>query len=131
MSGSSLGEATEQIILRLGEEVFTAIGQKDVGALRGILAEDFIHRTAGGSELGREEFLSCMSGLPLEITSVRGEHLRVGVYGGVAVMTGVQRAGWRQGDEAEGISSVAFTDVFVLRGGRWLMVLAYGVELPD
>lgn len=130
MSDSGRDETIEEVILGLGQEVFTAIRHKDVRSLRGILAEDFIHRTADGTESTREEFLSGVGGLPLEITSVRGEQLRVSVYGDVAVMTGVQRAGWRQGEEAEGVSSVAFTDVFALRGEAWLMVLAYGVELP-
>jgi hypothetical protein len=131
MGGSVGDEATEQIILGLGQEVFTAIRHKDVSSLRGILAEDFVHRSADGSESGRDKFLEGIGGMPLEVTSVRGEHLRVNVYGQMAVMTGVQHAEWRQGDVAEGVSSVAFVDVFALREGGWLMVLAYGVELQS
>lgn len=131
MSSSDHREAVEQLILGIGREVFTAIRQKDVAALSRFLADDFVHRGPDGSEAGREEFLRNISAMPVEVVSVRGEHQRVDVYGEVAVLTGVQRAEWRQGDAAEGVSSVAFTDVFVRRGGAWLMALAYGVELQS
>jgi ketosteroid isomerase-like protein len=129
MSSSGQGGAVERIIHGIGQEVFTAIRLKDLTSLRHILAEDFVHRTPDGSESGREEFLAGIGAMPMEVTDIRGEHLKVSVYGDVAVMTGVQHAGWRQEGVAEGVSSVAFTDVFALRGGRWLMVLAFGVEL--
>jgi hypothetical protein len=43
----------------------------------------------------------------------------------------VQLAEARLPDHAPEESAVAFTDVFVQRDGRWLMALAYGVELPS
>ena len=131
MSSSGREESVEQTILGIGQEVFDAIRRKDAASLGRFLAEDFVHRGADGAEAGREEFLRNIGDMPVEVVSVRGEHLRVDVYGEVALMTGVQRAAWRQGGEAEGVSSVAFTDVFVRRGGRWLMALAYGVELES
>ena len=118
------------VILSLGEQVFAAIRNKDVAALSRILAEDFVQRGSDGSASGREEFLKGIADLPVELVAVRGEHLKVDMVGDAAVMTGIQRAEWRQGDAASGVSSVAFVDVFALREGRWLMVLAYGVDLP-
>ena len=128
MSNSAKDESNEQIILGICREVFEAIRRKDVVSLSRFLADDFVQRGSDGSESGKEGFLSGIETMPLEVISVDGEHLRVSVYGDVAVVTGVQHAAWKQ-DSAEGISSVAFTDVFTLRGGSWLMVLAYGVEL--
>lgn len=129
MSASEHTEAVEQLILEIEQEVFTAIRQKDVVSLGRFLADEFVHRGPDGAEAGKEDFLRNVSAIPVEVVSVRGEHQRVDVYGEVAVLTGVQRAEWRQGDAAQGTSSVAFTDVFVRRGDRWLMVLAYGIEL--
>lgn len=131
MSSSEHIEAVEQLILGIEQEVFTAIRQKDAVSLGRFLADDFVQRGPDGAEAGREEFLRNISAMPVEVVSVRGEHQRVDVYGEVAVLTGVQLAEWRQGDAAQGVSSVAFTDVFVRRGDRWLMVLAYGVELQS
>ena len=129
MSSSGQDGTVEQVIYGIGQEVFTAIKLKDLTSLRRILADDFVHRAPDGSESRKEEFLGGIGAMPLEVTSITGEHLKVSVYGDVAVMTGVQRAEWRQGDAAEGVSVVAFTDVFALREGVWLMVLAFGVEL--
>ena len=128
MSSSDSHQAVERIVLGVEQEVFAAIRKKDAVGLGRVLAEDFVHRAPDGSELSREEFLRGVAEMPVEVVSVRGEHQRVSVYGEVAVLTGVQRAEWRQGG-AEGVSVVAFTDVFERRGGEWLMVLAYGVEL--
>lgn len=131
MNNSGRDEAAGQAVHDIAQEVFTAIRLKDVASLRRVLADDFVHRSQDGAEAGREEFLAGIAAMPVEVTSVGGEHLKVSVYGDVAVMTGVQRAEWRQGDAAEGVSSVAFADVFALRGGSWLMVLAFGVELQS
>jgi hypothetical protein len=43
----------------------------------------------------------------------------------------VQRAEARAPEGEPEESAVAFTDVFVRRDDRWLMALAYGVELPS
>lgn len=131
MTSSHEHEDIEEIILGIEQEVFTALQHKDVDSLARFLAIDFVHRSPDGSESGKEEFLRSISGMPVEVISVRGEHQNVDLYGEMAVLTGVQRAEWRQGDVATGVSSVAFTDVFAKRGNTWLMVLAYGVELPS
>lgn len=128
---SESGITAEQIVLALGREVFTAIRDKDLASLERILAEDFIHRSADGAESGRDMFLQGIADIPLEMTSVSGEHLHVSLYGSVAVMTGVQHAAWRQEAGSEGMSSVAFADVFALRNSQWRMVLAFGVELSS
>lgn len=129
MDGLDPDEASEQIILGIEQEIFTAIRQKNVLSLGRLLADDFVHRAPDGSELTKEVFLRNISAMPVEVSSIEGEHQRVDTYGEVAVLTGVQRAEWRQGDGAEGVSSVAFTDVFRFRDDRWLLVFAYSVEL--
>lgn len=107
-----------------------AIRSKDVDALGRILADEFVYRTPGGADTGKTEFLKNISSIPVRILSVWGEELRAHVYGEAAVLTGVQRAEFETAEGARGVNSVAFTDVLVKRAGRWLLVLAYGVELP-
>jgi ketosteroid isomerase-like protein len=128
---NSMSVDVNQIILKLNQEVMAAIKNKDAASLEPLFADDFIYRTHFGAEAGKAEFLQSIASMPLEILSVRGEELKVNVYGETAVLTGVQHAEARPlAGEAEE-SVVAFTDVFVKREGRWLMVLAYGVELPS
>lgn len=120
-----------QAILRVERETMAAIEGKDVAALSSLFADDFVYRTPGNRDAGKVEFLQNISSIPFEILSVRGEELRVFISGETAVLTGVQRAEFRTSDGTEGVSSVAFTDVLVKRGERWLMVLAYSIELPE
>lgn len=122
--------ADEAAILLIEYEIFEAIRGKDAAALGRHLAEDFVYRTPTENDLPRKEFLRSLAALPYKILDVRGGSLKVSVYGDVAVLTGVQFARIEAKDGKEETGATAFTDVFVRRGGRWLMTLAHGVEVP-
>lgn len=123
-------EQVSREILEIERETMAAIERKDAGALGRVLAEDFVYRTPTGGDLSREAFLKNIASIPFEILSVRGECLKVNAYGETAVLTGVQVATVRTEDGKEEEGRGAFTDIFLRRDGRWLMVLAYDVELP-
>jgi ketosteroid isomerase-like protein len=131
MDVSASDPSIAAIILQIEQQVFTAIQQKDTETLAGILSEDFVHRSPDGSEIDKGQFLKNITAVPVTVVSIAGEHQKVSVYGDVAVLTGVQRAAWKQSETEKGVTSGAFTEVFVRRGDRWLMVLAYSVDLPD
>lgn len=118
-------------ILQIASDMMAAIKSKDVTTLETMLADEFIYRTHFGAEADRTEFLTSIASMPQEILAIRGEELKVNVFGETAILTGVQLAEARplEGEAEESV--VAFTDVFVKREDRWLMVLAYGVELPS
>ncbi len=120
-----------QIILGIEQQVFTAIKHKDVDTLGRFLAEEFVHRSPDGTASAKPEFLRNVAAMPVEVVSIGGAHQNVDIYGQVAVLTGVQRAAWRQDDGTEGISLLPFTDVFEWRGDKWLMVLAYTMEIEN
>ena len=129
MSHASASDDDKQAIHQLERDTFAAIMRKDRNALSRILADDFVFRNSEGAGLTKPEFLELIGGFPAKILSLGGDQLNVDVYGETAVLTGIQRA-TTDGGGAEETSAVAFTDVFVKREGRWLMVLAYSVELP-
>lgn len=118
-------------VLQIARDIMAAIKNKDAATLAPMLADDFIYRTHFGAEADKTEFLTSIASMPQEILSIRGDELKANVYGETAVLTGVQHAEARplEGEAEESV--VAFTDVFVNRAGRWLLVLAYGVELPS
>ena len=120
----------EQEIIKLENEIFEAIKNKDSKKLESILVEDFVYRTHDGKESNKTAFLENIKSFGLKILSVKGEHLNAEVFGDVAVLTGVQRAKveMEDGKTAEGLG--AFTDVFVKRNKRWLLKSAFHVELP-
>ncbi len=96
------------------------------------MAEDFVFRDTAGATLAKQDFLRLATSLPVRILSVWGEQLKVHVYGETAVLTGRQRALVEnaEGRQEDGGTQI-FTDVFVRREGRWLLVLAHTVELPQ
>lgn len=120
-----------EAILQIERDIMAAIKGKDATALEPMLADEFVYRTHFGAEADKAEFLKSIASFPMKILSLSGEELRVDVYGETAVLTGVQLAEARPPEGETEESAVAFTDVFVRRDGRWLMVLAYGVELPS
>lgn len=117
-------------VLQIERDIMAAIKSKDANALEPMLADEFIYRTHFGAEADKRAFLESIASFPIEILSLRGEELKVNLFGETAVLTGVQHAEARPPEGEPEQSAVAFTDVFVQREGRWLMVLAYGVELP-
>lgn len=123
-------DKVEQVILQIERETMEAIKNKDAGALSRILADDFVLRTPAGPDLNKAEFLKLATSIPVKILSVRGENLKVSLYGQTAVLTGVQRSTTESHDGKEETGLAAFTDIFVKRKGRWLLVLAYSADLP-
>ncbi|HEV7799097.1 MAG TPA: nuclear transport factor 2 family protein [Pyrinomonadaceae bacterium] len=131
MSNSTDSAETVEAILQIERDIMAAIKSKDATALAPMLADDFIYRTHFGAEADKAEFLQSIASFPVEILSIRGEELKVNVYGETAVLTGVQRAEARAPEGQAEESAVAFTDIFIRSERRWLMSLAYGVELPS
>jgi ketosteroid isomerase-like protein len=131
MKNQEPDKLVEEEILRIENNLFTAIKDKDTKRLDNILAEDFVHRNPITGEQNKAEFLTAISSLPLEIISVWSEDMKVNVFSDVAVMTGTQKAKVRVTDGTEAIGATAFTDIFVKREGKWVLSLAHGVELPS
>lgn len=117
-------------ILQIERDIRAAIKEKNAAALEPMLAKEFIYRTHFGAEADKRAFLESIASFPIEILALRGEELKVSLFGETAVLTGVQVAEARLPEGQPEQSAVAFTDVFVRRNGGWLMALAYGVELP-
>jgi ketosteroid isomerase-like protein len=118
-------------ILRLEEEVFAAVENQDTETLRRILTDDFVYRSPGNDEVAKDDFLKLSASFPYQIISIRGEELKVNVYGDTAVLTGLQLAETRNDEGQEETSAVMFTDVFVKRKEGWLLALAHAVDLPQ
>lgn len=129
MQANATADFTAEI-LQTESDIMAAIKSKDAAALGPMLAEEFVYRTHFGAEADKATFLESIAQFPVKILSLRGEELRVDVYGETAILTGVQVAEAMPPEGETEQSVVAFTDVFVRRDDRWVMVLAYGVELP-
>ena len=118
----------EQQITAVAEHIAQAIGARDTGRLRLLLAPGFTHRTHGGDAVGLEAFLEGIAGIPGEIMFVRLEDLRVDLTPAGALVTGFQHArlniDGKTVDDRRG-----FIDWFVAVDGQWKVQAA--VDLPD
>jgi ketosteroid isomerase-like protein len=88
---NSTNTVTEEI-LAIERDIMTAIKNKDAATLEPMLADDFVYRTHFGAESEKAEFLKAIASFPVEIIALRGEELKVNVYGETAVLTGLQLA---------------------------------------
>src|SRR5262245_19433714 len=122
---------SQQALLLLEEEIFTAVKNRDASALERILADDFVYRSPGNQEVAKADFLKLSASFPYKIISIWGEEMKVNVYGEMAVMTGLQFAKTQTGDGKEETSVVMFTDVFAKQKGKWMLSLAHSVDLPQ
>jgi ketosteroid isomerase-like protein len=122
---------TQQALLFLEEEIFTAIKNRETDALERILTDDFVYRSPGSQEVVKEDFLKLSASFPHKIVSIWGEEMKVNVYGSVAVTTGLQFAKTQTGEGPEETSVVMFTDVFVKQKDKWMLSLAHAVDLPQ
>ena len=129
-STNTAADVNEEV-LQIERDIMAAIKDKDPATLEPLLGDGFVYRTHFGAEADKAEFLNSIASFPVEILAIRGEELKVNVYGDTAVLTGVQVAEARTPEGKAEESAVAFADIFVRRDGRWLMVLAYVVELPS
>ncbi len=127
----STNNETVEFILGLERDIMDAIRTKNTATLASMVSDDFVYRTNFGAAATKAEFLQGIASFPMEIVSIRGEELNVDVYGEIAILTGVQVAEARAPEGQPEESAVAFTDVFRKTDGRWLMVMAYGIELPS
>jgi ketosteroid isomerase-like protein len=128
--GEKLTE-TQQALLFLEEEIFTAIRNRDTDALESILTDDFVYRSPGSQEVVKEDFLKLSASFPHKIVSIWGEEMKVNIYGSAAVTTGLQFAKTQTDEGPEETSAVMFTDVFVKQKDKWMLSLAHAVDLPQ
>ena len=112
----------------LGAEraVMAAIARRDRGALGRLVGRDFVLRVPGQPDVGRDAFLEGTSALPEGIVVIAGEGMVVLRSGEVGIVRGVQVAKVKLGGRVVEDRGV-FADVFVRRGGVWVLTFALSV----
>ena len=116
-------------LLEFEAQLMEAIRTKDRASLETLLAEEFEHLDESGQTTSREEFLAAVAGLEFEIRSLEGSGLNTKVYGEFGVIAGVQIAVVDLGQDQVTTVSTLFTDICVVRDGRWLLSFAHTTDL--
>lgn len=111
-------------------DVWGAMRSKDPEAWLRVLSEDFVLRTPGEDDRDRWAFVERMTAFPGEVVSIACHDLRGDAFGTAVVVTGVQHAVLRMSNDVRLEDFTMMTNVFALRDGRWLLVLAHALSLP-
>jgi ketosteroid isomerase-like protein len=114
-------EAEQARILTLENAWNQSVQQKDVSALRMLLAPDLIYVDYEGTLMNKAEYLASVQSLALHPVRIVNESMNVHFYGMVAVVTGVCReSGVKHGKPYALLER--FTDTWVRRGDNWVAV---------
>jgi hypothetical protein len=99
---------------------FEAMMSQDVAALDTLLDDELTYVDTGGDLQSRPQFIDMIQRQTLAYESIAPSQVRVRVYDGLALATGRSRVRVRN---ASGVSTfgIRFKEVYVRRGGRWLL----------
>ena len=111
-------------------DVWGAMRAKSREAWMRVLADDFVLRTPGEEDRDRSAFVERMTSFPGEVVSIACHDLRADAFGTVVVLTGVQHTVVRMPNEARFEDFTMMSNIFEVREGRWVMVLAHALSLP-
>ena len=117
--------------VRLAErERFDAMLKQDAAALEILLDADLTYVHTGGDLESKAQFVDLIRSKRLIYESIEPSDVLVRVHDGLAVATGRSRMRVRS---ATGVSSFAirFTEVYVRRGGRWLLTAWEATKLVE
>ena len=126
MTPTDAGEDRDRIT-EASWNMANAIARRDLPAIRDLLAEDFVHRTPGGTGIDADNFIRAIEQIPGEIVFVKLEQLEIDISGSGALVTGIQHAQVRL-DGTLVDDRRAFVDWFVKDADRWRFRAA--VDLP-
>jgi ketosteroid isomerase-like protein len=122
-------EAEQARILTLENAWNQSVQQKDVLALRMLLAPDLIYVDYEGTLMNKAEYLASVQSLALHPVRIVNESMNVHFYGMVAVVTGVCReSGVKHGKPYALLER--FTDTWVRRGDNWVAVASQSTLTP-
>jgi hypothetical protein len=94
--------------------------RQDVASLDTLLDDELDYIHTGGDLQSRQQFIDMIRKQTLVYQSIAPSRVRVRVYEGLALATGRAQMRVRAGS---GVSTfdIRFTEVYVRRGGRWLL----------
>ncbi len=109
-------------VLKLYREYEDAISRRDATVHERLFAPDYTYTPGNGNFMDRTEHIKFTKSGSVVVESLRGDNVRVRIYGKTAVVTGL----WISVDKRVGNKlaerRIRFILVFVKRNGRWQIV---------
>jgi ketosteroid isomerase-like protein len=121
-------ESDQQVLIRLERGWNDAFYRKDVAFIANLLADEFVATYEDGSRGDKAKELALVAAFNQQVESATQDDFTVKVYGETAVVWFTLRlVGIKQGQRSE--LRLRYTDVWVMRDGRWQCVSAHSTRL--
>ncbi len=119
-----------QMIIERDKERMTAMAQKDVATLKGMLCKGLIYTHSTGRQDTKESLLAGMESGKTVYTSMVPSDVKAQDFGNVVVLTGVAAISVNSNGKPNSFR-VRFTDVYENQNGTWRMVTWQSTKLPE
>ena len=121
-------ESDQQVLIKLERSWNEAFYRKDVAVIENILADEFMATYDDGSRGDKARELALVAEFNQQVESATPDEFTVKVYSDTAVVWFTLRlVGTKQGRRSE--LSLRYTDVWVMRDGRWLCVSTHSTRV--
>jgi ketosteroid isomerase-like protein len=118
------------MIIELDRKRMTAMAEKDVAALRELLADDLIYTHSSARLDTKQSLIGNMESGSTVYQAVEPSDVKAQDLGSAVVLTGIAKIRVTSGGKPNAFA-VRFTDVYANRGGKWQMVTWQSTRLAD
>ena len=124
------GDAPAEQAVRAAEDArFKAQTTNDFAALERLLGDDLVYTHSSAAVDGKATYIESMRSGAVKYESIEPRDVQVKVYGTTAVITGAGR--FKVTSRGQALDNqLRYTDVWVLRDGRWQMVAWQSTRMP-
>ena len=123
-------QSDQDVLVDLEQRWNAAFYRRDAAFIATILADDFVATYDDGSRGDKAKELSLASNFAQQVESAVQDEFTVKEYGDTAVVRFTLRlSGQRQGQRAETL--LRYTDVWIIRDGRWLCVSSHSTQVAN
>ena len=114
-------KSDQQILIELEKSWNEALYHKDIGLIEGFLAEEFTAIYDDGTRVNKKQELELAAKFNQNVESAIQDDFSIKIYRDTAVVAFTLKVvGFKKGEPAE--ITLRYTDVFVMRDGRWQCV---------
>ena len=128
VTGAQRVESDQQALIKLERDWNDAFYRKDVAFIESLLAPEFTATDDDGSRGDKAKELALTKEFDQQVESAVHDDFTVKVFGNAAVVWfTLKLVGIKQGQRSE--LALSYTDVWILRDGRWLCVSTQSTRL--
>ncbi len=120
----------EEEVMAITQQGCDAARERDVEALRRLLAPEFTLVGSNAVVQSREEFLAEIASGDPEYDVFRNHDMTAHVYDDAAIVQGITSLAGRAGGEPFELD-VRFTDTLIKVDGQWKLVVSHVTRIPD